>query len=121
MRGAAAAGNDSGGSISISSSVQAAAVVVPDSPVGYLCRDVPPWAASPPIEAVVFAWGASEDHQLGLDTEPDIPQPKVVEALLGIRFAGCGARAHVAVRAGGGVLCVCVCLCVLCVCVLCVC
>lgn len=49
---------------------------------------VPSWAACPPIESVVFAWGASEDHQLGLDTEGDTPAPKVVEALLGLRFMG---------------------------------
>jgi hypothetical protein len=63
-------------------------VDIPDSPVGYLCRDVPLWVSNPPIESVVFAWGASEDHQLGLDTEQDIYQPKVVESLLGIRFMG---------------------------------
>jgi hypothetical protein len=61
---------------------------IPDSPVGYLCRDLPAWVSNPPIESVVFAWGASEDHQLGLDTEQDIYQPKVVESLLGIHFMG---------------------------------
>lgn len=58
------------------------------SPVGVLCRDLPVWATSPPIEAVVFAWGAAEDHQLGLDGSQDVPSPKVVESLLGIRFRG---------------------------------
>lgn len=70
------------------SSGMLALVDMPDSPVGYLCRDVPLWVSHPPIESVVFAWGASEDHQLGLDTEQDIYQPKVVESLLGIRFMG---------------------------------
>lgn len=50
---------------------------------------LPAWVSAPPIEAVVFAWGASEDHQLGLDTEDNIDSPKVVESLLGIKFAGC--------------------------------
>jgi hypothetical protein len=36
----------------------------------------------------VFGWGASEDHQLGLDSEEDIDSPKVVESLLGIKFMG---------------------------------
>lgn len=63
-------------------------VDIPGSPVGFLCRDVPLWVSHPPIESVVFAWGASEDHQLGLDTEQDIFQPKVVESLLGIHFMG---------------------------------
>lgn len=36
----------------------------------------------------MFAWGSSEDRQLGLDTEEDVPFPKVVESLLGIRFRG---------------------------------
>jgi hypothetical protein len=61
---------------------------LPDSPAGYLCLNVPAWVASPPIEAVVFGWGASEDHQLGLDSEEDIDSPKVVESLLGIKFSG---------------------------------
>jgi hypothetical protein len=61
---------------------------IPDSPVGLLCKDVPLWVSNPPIESVVFAWGASEDHQLGLDTEQDLSSPKVVESLLGIRFMG---------------------------------
>lgn len=61
---------------------------LPDSPAGYLCLNVPPWVASPPIEAVVFGWGASEDHQLGLDSEEGIDNPKVVESLLGIKFMG---------------------------------
>jgi len=58
------------------------------SPVGCLCLDRPQWVSNPPIEAVVFAWGASEDHQLGLDTEANITAPKVVEAMLGIQFRG---------------------------------
>lgn len=58
------------------------------APAGAGAGGVPGWAASPPIESVVFAWGASEDHQLGLDTESDIPAPKVVESLLGLRFMG---------------------------------
>lgn len=39
--------------------------------------------------AVVFAWGTSEDRQLGLDTEQPVLTPKVVESLLGVEF-----RAH---------------------------
>lgn len=31
--------------------------------MGVLCERLPLWATDPPIEAVVFAWGASEDHQ----------------------------------------------------------
>lgn len=61
---------------------------IPDSPVGYHCLHVPAWVSNPPIEAVVFGWGASEDHQLGLDSEEDIDSPKVVESLLGIKFMG---------------------------------
>jgi hypothetical protein len=67
---------------------QMATAQMPGSPVGCLCWNLPAWVSNPPIEAVVFAWGASEDHQLGLDTEADITSPKVVEALLGIRFMG---------------------------------
>lgn len=52
------------------------------------CTTVCSWVSSPPIEAVVFAWGASEDHQLGLDTEDNIDCPKVVESLLGLKFMG---------------------------------
>ncbi|WIA13861.1 hypothetical protein OEZ85_002434 [Tetradesmus obliquus] len=63
---------------------------LPDSPAGYLCLNVPPWVAAPPIEAVVFGWGASEDQQLGLDAGEDVDSPKVVEALLGVKFMGRG-------------------------------
>lgn len=56
--------------------------------VGSLCVGAPSWVSDPPIEAVVFAWGASEDHQLGLDTGDNIDCPKVVEALLGLKFMG---------------------------------
>jgi hypothetical protein len=59
-----------------------------DSPVGALCRALPSFARIPPVEAVVFAWGASEDHQLGLDTVTDSKVPKVVEALLGLQLMG---------------------------------
>ncbi len=65
-----------------------------ESPVGVLCANSPSYVLNPPIEAVVFAWGASEDHQLGLDTEEDIKSPKVVEALLGIQFRGCVPEAY---------------------------
>ncbi|MEW5298972.1 MAG: hypothetical protein WDW36_002037 [Sanguina aurantia] len=57
-------------------------------PAGYLCRRVPQYAASPPIETVVFAWGVSEDAQLGLNTGVNILTPKVVEATLGLRLSG---------------------------------
>jgi hypothetical protein len=59
-----------------------------DSPVGALCRALPSFARTPPVEAVVFAWGASEDHQLGLDALSDCKSPKVVEALLGLQLMG---------------------------------
>lgn len=58
------------------------------SPVGALCRALPSFARLPPVEAVVFAWGASEDHQLGLDTVANCNSPKVVEALLGLQLMG---------------------------------
>jgi hypothetical protein len=57
------------------------------APVLATCK-VPAWAAEPPIEAVVFAWGASEDHQLGGDGSEAVWSPKVVESLLGVRFRG---------------------------------
>ncbi len=44
---------------------------------GSLCASVPRFARHPPIEAVVFGWGVSEDGQLGLDTTKDVTQPKV--------------------------------------------
>jgi hypothetical protein len=59
------------------------------SPVGALCRALAPFARAPPIEAVVFAWGASEDRQLGFDAAADCGAPKVVEALLGLQLMGC--------------------------------
>ena len=34
------------------------------STVGNLCADLPEWVVRPPIEAVCFAWGVSEDGQL---------------------------------------------------------
>ena len=34
------------------------------SSVGSLCRALPPYVQRPPIEAVVFGWGVSEDGQL---------------------------------------------------------
>ncbi|KIY92678.1 hypothetical protein MNEG_15284, partial [Monoraphidium neglectum] len=58
------------------------------SPVGALCRALPSFARLPPVEAVVFAWGASEDHQLGLDATANCSGPKVVEALLGLQLMG---------------------------------
>ena len=66
----------------------AAAAAGGASPVGALCAHVPGYASAPPIEAAVFAWGASEDHQLGLDTDANIGAPKVVEALLGLQLRG---------------------------------
>ncbi|KAL6774315.1 hypothetical protein ACKKBG_A24525 [Auxenochlorella protothecoides x Auxenochlorella symbiontica] len=73
----------------------------------------PSYVSDPPIETVVFAWGASEDGQLGLDTRQDVPTPKVVEALLGTRFCGrqagrvpliAGSRASVGIDVDGQVL-----------------
>jgi hypothetical protein len=55
---------------------------------GILCSVVPRYARQPPIEAAVFAWGVSEDRQLGLDAEGDVLKPKVVESLLGRQFRG---------------------------------
>ncbi|KAI8473148.1 MAG: regulator of chromosome condensation 1/beta-lactamase-inhibitor protein II [Monoraphidium minutum] len=61
-----------------------------EGPVGALCRALPSFARIPPVEAVVFAWGASEDHQLGLDAVANCSGPKVVEALLGLQLMGRG-------------------------------
>jgi len=58
------------------------------SPVGVMNRDRPSYVQAPPIEAVVFAWGTSEDRQLGLDTDQPVMAPKVVEGLLGLQFRG---------------------------------
>jgi hypothetical protein len=57
-------------------------------PAGILCAAIPRYARQPPIEAAVFAWGVSEDRQLGLDTEDNVMKPKVVESLLGRQFRG---------------------------------
>ncbi|GFR50047.1 hypothetical protein Agub_g12098 [Astrephomene gubernaculifera] len=57
---------------------------------GSLCAGLPRYVRHPPIEAVVFGWGVSEDGQLGLDTRADVPAPKVVERLLGVQFSGRG-------------------------------
>lgn len=57
-------------------------------PAGILCAVIPRYARQPPIEAAVFAWGVSEDRQLGLDTEDNVMKPKVVESLLGRQFRG---------------------------------
>lgn len=47
--------------------------------VGSLCARMPQYVRHPPIEAVAFAWGVSEDAQtgLGLETEINIMMPKV--------------------------------------------
>lgn len=50
---------------------------------GSLCATVPRFARHPPIEAVVFGWGVSEDGQLGLDTTKDVTQPKVGVSCVG--------------------------------------
>ena len=50
------------------------------SRIGSLCDHLPPYVFKPPIEAVVFAWGASEDYQLGLNTENDVHVPTVSDA-----------------------------------------
>ncbi|GIL50419.1 hypothetical protein Vafri_6548 [Volvox africanus] len=56
---------------------------------GSLCAVLPYYARRPPIEAVVFGWGVSEDGQLGLvATRDNVITPKVVEALLGVQFSG---------------------------------
>jgi hypothetical protein len=59
-----------------------------NTPVGALCRKLPQYVKTPPVEAVVFAWGVNEDGQLGIDSEQNVATPKVVEALLGARLAG---------------------------------
>mmetsp|Transcript_13602 Transcript_13602/g.29116 ORF Transcript_13602/g.29116 Transcript_13602/m.29116 type:complete len:631 (-) Transcript_13602:438-2330(-) len=82
------------------------------SPVGYLCNQLPRYVREPPIEAVVFAWGVNEDGQLGIQSDQNVGTPKVVEALLGLRFAGrsfgrsplvAGSRNTLAIDAEGGV------------------
>lgn len=59
-----------------------------DPPAGALCRKLPKYVRSPPVEAVVFAWGVNEDGQLGIDADKNVSTPKVVEALLGAQLAG---------------------------------
>ncbi|GMH45717.1 hypothetical protein BSKO_13680 [Bryopsis sp. KO-2023] len=81
--------------------------------VGALTKDAPQYALDPPIECVVFGWGANEDGQLGFDDgEEFVAQPRVVEALLGSRIRGrepgrtslvCGSRMSLAVAADGPV------------------
>lgn len=39
------------------------------SSVGALTRDLPPYASSPPIEAVVFAWGEKRERELSKRVE----------------------------------------------------
>ena len=69
------------------SAVLTPASVGGSSHVGSLCDGLPEYFYSPPIEAVVFAWGVNEDGQLGLDRAPaaadNVLAPKVVEACLG--------------------------------------
>lgn len=98
----AVGGSDSGS--------QPASSIYGDSLVGVLCADSPAYVTNPPVEAVVFAWGSSEDRQLGLDTEENVLIPKVVESLLGLQLRGrtfgrspliCGSRNTLAIDAAG--------------------
>ncbi|KAK9819733.1 hypothetical protein WJX72_001724 [[Myrmecia] bisecta] len=84
-----------------------------NSSVGILCRNVPAYVREPPIEAVVFGWGVSEDGQLGVEGAADVLAPKVIEALLGTRLKGrsflssplvAGSRNTLAIDADGQLL-----------------
>ncbi|EFJ39861.1 hypothetical protein VOLCADRAFT_108456 [Volvox carteri f. nagariensis] len=55
---------------------------------GSLCASLPYYVRRPPIEAVVFGWGVSEDGQLGVEERENVVAPKVVEALLGVQISG---------------------------------
>eukprot|EP00210_Caulerpa_lentillifera_P006549 g6254.t1 len=51
-------------------------------------HDLPHDVHSPPIESVVFGWGANEDGQLGCEHESFTPTPRVIESLLGSNLRG---------------------------------
>ncbi|KAL4527306.1 hypothetical protein Ndes2526B_g08991 [Nannochloris sp. 'desiccata'] len=79
---------------------------------GSLLAGLPAYVNDPPIEAVCFAFGVSEDGQLGLDATGNVLTPKVLEALLGTRLRGrafgrtplvAGSRSSVAISADGDV------------------
>ena len=59
-----------------------------DSKAGSLVANLPEYCGKPPIEAVVFGWGVTEDGQLGMDSLEEIHRPSVVESLLGTSFSG---------------------------------
>ncbi|CAD7696720.1 unnamed protein product [Ostreobium quekettii] len=48
----------------------------------------PEYVRSPPVECVVYGWGANEDGQLGLDGVDSAVAPRVIESLLGARLRG---------------------------------
>ena len=48
----------------------------------------PDFVLNPPVECVVFGWGANEDGQLGLDRDTVVSVPRVIESLLGSRLRG---------------------------------
>eukprot|EP00889_Picochlorum_renovo_P001271 jgi/Picre1/28301/NNA_003707.t1 len=85
-----------------------------ESDVGVICKGLPGFVYSPPVETVCFGWGVNEDGQLGLvnDSFDDVLTPKVIEGLLGTRFRGrrfgaspivAGSRNTMAVTADGQV------------------
>lgn len=78
-----------------------------------LLDGLPEYVRSPPVECVVFGFGTATDGQLGLDTDQNVLNPKVIEALLGTRFRGraygrspvvAGSRNTLAIDADGQVL-----------------
>lgn len=80
--------------------------------VGSLLQGLPQYVFDPPIEAVVFGFGVTEDGQLGMDGTGNVHNPKVLEALLGARIRGrgvgrlplvAGSRASLAISADGDV------------------
>ncbi|KDD74579.1 hypothetical protein H632_c1211p1, partial [Helicosporidium sp. ATCC 50920] len=78
-----------------------------------LYHDALPAMLDPPIESVVFGWGAAEDGQLGFESSEDVCVPRVLDSLLGTRFAApsersaplvAGSRGSLALTASGSVL-----------------
>ena len=54
------------------------------STVGNLCADLPEWVVHPPIEAVCFAWGVSEDGQLVRRLETESQSVSVLRPTFGV-------------------------------------